>query len=86
MSERSYTAGLNYLRFQSFKSGYRLFQKMGATSDEEIAGKSRDFKITVFKGSKDLIWKFVKVKITDAVGWTLKGEMIQEIGYREKIF
>lgn len=42
----------------------------------EVAGKSRDFKITVFKGSTDLIGKFVKVKIIDAVGWTLKGELI----------
>ena len=43
----------------------------------EVSGKSRDFKITVFPGSEDLIGQFVKVKIADAVGWTLKGEMIK---------
>jgi len=45
-------------------------------SEKEMAGKSRDFKITVFPGDKSLIGKFVNVKITDAVGWTLKGELI----------
>lgn len=45
-------------------------------SDAEMSGKSRDFKITVFPGDKKLIGKFVKVKITDAVGWTLKGELL----------
>jgi len=44
----------------------------------ELAGKSRDFKITVFLGSPELIGKFVKVKIVDAVGWTLKGEMLPQ--------
>jgi tRNA-2-methylthio-N6-dimethylallyladenosine synthase len=44
----------------------------------ELAGKSRDFKITVFPGSPELIGKFVKVKIVDAVGWTLKGEMLPQ--------
>ena len=41
-----------------------------------MAGKSRDFKITVFPGDISLIGKFVKVKITDAVGWTLRGELL----------
>lgn len=51
-------------------------EKLSKKDKTEVAGKSRDFKITVFKGSKDLIGKFVKVKITDAVGWTLRGEQI----------
>ena len=42
----------------------------------EMSGKTSDFKITVFEGSEDLINKFVKVQITDAVGWTLKGKII----------
>ncbi len=51
-------------------------EKVSKKSDAEISGKSRDFKITVFPGSKDLIGSFVKVKIVDATGWTLKGEMV----------
>ena len=46
-------------------------------SKNELAGKSRDFKITVFKGDRSLIGKFISVKITDAVGWTLKGKLLQ---------
>ncbi len=52
-------------------------EKISKKSDKELAGKTRDFKITVFEGSPDLIGKFVKVKIVDAVGWTLKGELIE---------
>lgn len=51
-------------------------EQVSKKSDKEMAGKSRDFKITVFPGDKSLIGKFVKVKITDAVGWTLKGKLI----------
>lgn len=42
----------------------------------EMVGKTRDYKDTVFYGSKDTIHQFVNVKITDAVGWTLKGELL----------
>ena len=52
-------------------------EQVSKKSQNEMAGKSRDFKITVFPGDKSLIGKFVKVRITDAVGWTLKGEMIK---------
>ena len=39
----------------------------------EMSGKTKDFKITVFKGDESLVGQFIKVKIVDAVGWTLKG-------------
>ncbi len=51
-------------------------EKVSKKSQSELAGKSRDFKITVFEGDKSLIGSFVKVKIVDAVGWTLKGELM----------
>ncbi len=51
-------------------------EKLSKRSNEELAGKSRDFKITVFKGDKSLIGTFVNVRITDAVGWTLKGKEV----------
>ncbi len=52
-------------------------EKISKRSNYELAGKSRDFKITVFKGDESLIGKFVNVKITDAVGWTLKGIIVK---------
>jgi tRNA-2-methylthio-N6-dimethylallyladenosine synthase len=52
-------------------------EKISKKSNDELAGKSRDFKITVFKGDKSLIGTFVNVKITDAVGWTLKGKIVK---------
>ncbi len=52
-------------------------EKVSKKSDKELAGRTRDFKITVFEGSQNLIGKFVKVKIVDAVGWTLKGKLIE---------
>ena len=52
-------------------------EKISRRDKSEVAGRSKDYKITVFPGDKDLIGKFVDVKITSAVGWTLKGEMIK---------
>lgn len=52
-------------------------EKISKKSDSELAGKSRDFKITVFPGDQSLIGEFVKVKITDATGWTLKGQVVK---------
>ena len=53
-------------------------EKVSKKNPNELSGKSRDFKITVFKGNQSLIGKFVKVKIIDAVGWTLKGRMLEQ--------
>jgi tRNA-2-methylthio-N6-dimethylallyladenosine synthase len=39
----------------------------------ELAGRARDNKIAVFPGDTSLIGQFVNLRITDAVGWTLKG-------------
>jgi len=41
----------------------------------ELSGRTRDNKIIVFSGEEKLIGKFVKVKIYDATGWTLKGKI-----------
>ncbi len=50
-----------------------LVENISKKSDEEVSGKTDDFKICVFPGSKDLIGKFVRVKITDATAGTLIG-------------
>lgn len=52
-------------------------ESISKKSANELSGKSEDFKITVFEGEPSLIGKFVKVKITDAVGWTLRGKLIE---------
>lgn len=67
---------LKKYREQIGKTKEIYVEQVSKKSDAEMAGKSRDFKITVFPGNKSLIGKFVKVKITDAVGWTLKGKII----------
>ena len=51
-------------------------EKVSKKSEQELAGKSRDCKITVFPAPKKYIGKFVNITIVDAVGWTLKGELI----------
>jgi tRNA-2-methylthio-N6-dimethylallyladenosine synthase len=42
-----------------------------------LIGKSRHYKTVKFKGNKNLIGKFVKVKIIDALPWGLKGILKQ---------
>ncbi len=51
-------------------------EKISRRNKHEVAGKAADFKIAVFPGTADDIGKFIRVKITAAVGWTLKGERI----------
>jgi tRNA-2-methylthio-N6-dimethylallyladenosine synthase len=45
-------------------------------SKQEVAGKTRDFKVTVFPGEIALIGKSIEVEIIDAAGWTLKGKQL----------
>ncbi len=44
----------------------------------EYSGKTSDFKITIFPGDESLVGLFVKVKIDEAVGWTLKGKIVED--------
>jgi len=45
------------------------------SKDSFLIGKSRHYKTVKFPGPKDLIGKFVKVKITEAIPWGLKGKI-----------
>ncbi len=69
---------ITYLKYrnQIGKTCEIYVEGISRRSEKEVAGKTRDFKVTVFPGNNDIIGKFVQVKITDAVGWTLKGEQI----------
>ena len=40
-----------------------------------LIGKTKEYKTTKFKGNENLIGKFVKVKVTDAIPWGLKGNL-----------
>jgi len=42
----------------------------------EMCGKTRDFKVAVFPGDESLVHKFIKIKVTDASGFTLKGQIL----------
>lgn len=44
------------------------------SKNDFLTGKSRTYKTVRFKGSKNLIGKFTKVKIIDALSWGLKGK------------
>lgn len=46
--------------------------------ETELKSRSSAGRIVVFKGSKDLIGKMVKVKITSVIAHTLKGELVNE--------
>lgn len=54
-----------------------LVENTSKKSEAELSGKTDDFKICVFPASKDLIGKFVKVKILDATAGTLIGELYE---------
>ena len=49
-------------------------EQISKKNKNELSGRTRDNKIVVFPGNKSLIGKFVKVKICNATGWTLKGK------------
>ncbi|MFH1451492.1 MAG: tRNA (N6-isopentenyl adenosine(37)-C2)-methylthiotransferase MiaB [bacterium] len=40
-----------------------------------LSGKSREYKSVKFNGKKSLVGKFVKVRVTSALPWGLKGEL-----------
>ena len=74
MLQQKITTGKYKAQIGKIKEIY--VEKISKKNPDELSGKSRDFKITVFKGDSSLIGQFHKVKINDAQGWTLKGEMI----------
>ncbi len=44
---------------------------------EWLIGKTKEYKTIKFKGNKNLIGKFVKLKITDAIPWGLRGKLLK---------
>ena len=54
-------------------------ESVSKRNPNEMSGKTRDFKITVFDGDESMINTFVKVKINEAAGWTLKGNIVRDM-------
>ena len=45
-------------------------------NDEFYTGRTDSNKVAIFKGNKDMVGKFVNLKIVDVRTWTLYGECI----------
>lgn len=54
-----------------------LVEKLSKRSDEELMGRNSQFKSIVFPGSKELIGRFVRVKIESCSSATLRGELVE---------
>jgi tRNA-2-methylthio-N6-dimethylallyladenosine synthase len=54
-----------------------LVEGVSKKSDEELSGRTDDNRIVNFKGNKDLVGKFVKVKIVKGYQNSLKGEIYE---------
>ena len=52
-----------------------LVEGVSKKDSEEIAGRTDNNRVVNFKGSSDLIGRFVKVKVTEVVRHTLRGEL-----------
>jgi tRNA-2-methylthio-N6-dimethylallyladenosine synthase len=45
---------------------------------QNLTGRTRTFKLINFEGTKDIIGKIIKVKVTEAKTWSLEGIIINE--------
>jgi tRNA-2-methylthio-N6-dimethylallyladenosine synthase len=54
-----------------------LVDGCGKKGEDSLSGRTRSSKITVFKGSKELIGKFVDVKVESVTPYSLKGRIVR---------
>jgi tRNA-2-methylthio-N6-dimethylallyladenosine synthase len=69
------------LKVNSYKANQRFIGRtvevlVESQEGETCLGRSENFKTVQFQSGKDLIGKFVKVKITGAETWFLEGELV----------
>ena len=57
-----------------------LVEDISKTNKEYLTGRTDTNKIVHFRGSYDLIGKFVTVKITEARAWSLEGKVLDDQG------
>ncbi len=55
-----------------------LAEEVNPKNLEELSGRTENYRLVFFKGDKSLIGKFLKIKITEARLWSLKGEIVGE--------
>ncbi len=70
------------LRKTALENNKKYIGKIVDVLPEEIikgflVGKTRAYKTIKFKGSENLIGQFVKVKVTNAIPWGLRGELVK---------
>lgn len=53
-----------------------LIEGVSKTDNSKLSGRTRQNKIVIFEGSKELIGKFKRVKITKAQTWNLIGDIL----------
>ena len=53
-----------------------LVEGEGRKGEEYLTGKNEENIIVEFKGSKEFIGKFIRVRITKAMNWALEGELV----------
>jgi len=46
---------------------------------EELTGRTKNFRLVFFRGSKEMIGKFYVIRIIEARLWSLKGEIVKEV-------
>lgn len=56
-----------------------LVDGVSKNNDEMLSGRSESSKIINFKGSHELVGKYVNVRVTEAHTWSLNGELVGEI-------
>ena len=54
-----------------------LVEDVSKKDANKLSGRTEEFKLINFEGNKDLIGKIVKVHVTDANSFNLKGELCQ---------
>jgi len=53
-----------------------LVEGLSKKDERELQGRTRHNKIVIFKGERDLTGKFIRVNITEAGCWALRGDMV----------
>lgn len=55
-----------------------LAEEVNPKNPKELAGRTENYRLVFFEADKNLIGKFLIIKITEAKLWSLKGEFVRE--------
>ncbi len=54
-----------------------LIEGLSKKRKDQVSGRTRGYKNVIFNGEESMVGSFRKVKITEANGWALKGELLE---------